>query len=68
MSVAHLVDRLAALPRLSEVPPEELEWLVVHGNFEAHDAGYVIGPIIVESRPGQPEFRVSLFVESETTR
>jgi signal transduction histidine kinase len=44
MSVTDLVDRLAALPRLAGIPPEELEWLVEHGTFEAHEAGHVIGP------------------------
>jgi signal transduction histidine kinase len=44
MSVTDLVDRLAALPRLQGVPREELEWLVAHGTFEAHEAGDVIGP------------------------
>jgi len=39
-----LTDRLAALPKLSAVPREELEWLVEHGTFEVHDAGAVIGP------------------------
>jgi signal transduction histidine kinase len=44
MSATDLVDRLAALPRLDGVPREELEWLVAHGTFEAHEAGHVIGP------------------------
>ncbi|UCF18727.1 MAG: hypothetical protein JSU87_12380 [Gemmatimonadota bacterium] len=44
MSVTDLADRLAALPRLEGVPREELEWLVAHGTFEAHEAGHVIGP------------------------
>ena len=44
MSVTDLVDRLAALPRLDGVPREELEWLVAHGTFEAHEAGHVLGP------------------------
>jgi signal transduction histidine kinase len=44
MSDTDLVDRLAALPGLGEVPREELEWLVAHGTFEVHEAGYVVGP------------------------
>jgi len=44
MSATDLVDRLAALPRLAGVPREELDWLVEHGRFEAHEAGHVIGP------------------------
>jgi signal transduction histidine kinase len=43
MSTTDLVDRLAALPRLSGLPHEELEWLVSHGTFEVHEAGHVIG-------------------------
>jgi signal transduction histidine kinase len=41
---SRLVDRLAALPTLRDVPREELEWLVAHGEFEAHPAGTVIAP------------------------
>jgi signal transduction histidine kinase len=43
MSATDLVDRLAALPHLDGVPREELEWLVAHGTFEAHEAGHVVG-------------------------
>ena len=39
-----LVDRLAALPNLAEIPREELEWLAAHGNFEVRLAGRVIAP------------------------
>jgi len=44
MSTADLVDRLAALPNLAEIPREELEWLVAHGEFELRQAGQVITP------------------------
>lgn len=37
-----LVDRLANLPGLSEIPLKELEWLVSHGQFEIHDVGTVL--------------------------
>ncbi len=43
-----LVDRLAALPNLAEIPREELEWLVAHGIFEVREPGVVIG------RKGRP--------------
>jgi signal transduction histidine kinase len=43
MIVGDLVGRLAALPRLTGIPHEELEWLVARGTFEVHEAGYVIG-------------------------
>lgn len=39
-----LVDRLAALPRLKELPRSELEWLVAHGKVESAPAGKVVGP------------------------
>jgi signal transduction histidine kinase len=39
-----LVDRLAALPKLAEIPRAELEWLVAHGTLEVRDAGTVIAP------------------------
>jgi signal transduction histidine kinase len=39
-----LVDRLAALPKLVEIPRTELEWLVAHGTLEVHDPGAVIAP------------------------
>ena len=38
---ADLVDRLAALPKLAEIPREELEWLVAHGTLERAEAGQV---------------------------
>jgi len=41
---AELVDRLAALPNLAEIPREELEWLVAHGDFQLRLPGDVIGP------------------------
>jgi signal transduction histidine kinase len=39
-----LVDRLASLPKLAEIPRTELEWLVAHGTLEVRDAGAVIAP------------------------
>ena len=39
-----LVDRLAALPNLAEIPREELEWLAAHGNFELRPAGKIVAP------------------------
>jgi len=39
-----LVDRLAALPRLRELPRSELEWLVEHGELEIFQPGQVIAP------------------------
>ena len=44
ISTADLVDRLAALPNLAEIPREELEWLVAHGDFEQRPAGRVMTP------------------------
>jgi signal transduction histidine kinase len=44
MSTADLVDRLAALPNLAEIPRQELEWLVAHGEFERREAGKVMTP------------------------
>jgi len=41
---ADLVDRLAALPNLAEIPRDELEWLVDHGNVELRQAGKVVAP------------------------
>ena len=43
-STADLVDRLAALPTLTEIPREELEWLAAHGNLELRQAGRVVAP------------------------
>jgi signal transduction histidine kinase len=39
-----LADRLAALPRLSEAPRAELEWLVENGALEVHERGDIIAP------------------------
>ena len=39
--LAH-VDRLAALPRLKDIPRAELEWLVAHGRLEVVPAGTVV--------------------------
>jgi signal transduction histidine kinase len=39
-----LVDQLARLENLASIPRRELEWLVAHGQFEAHAAGSVVSP------------------------
>ncbi len=39
-----LVDRLASLSNLSEIPRVELEWLVEHGELEVHEPGAVVAP------------------------
>jgi signal transduction histidine kinase len=39
-----LIKRLALLPRMENIPREELEWLVAHGHLEAYEAGTVIAP------------------------
>ena len=39
-----LVKRLALLPRMENIPREELEWLVAQGQLEAYEAGTVIAP------------------------
>jgi signal transduction histidine kinase len=44
MPTADLVDRLAKLPNLAEIPRGELEWLAAHGNLELRPAGRVVGP------------------------
>jgi len=44
MTPADLVDRLAALPQLKQIPRPELEWLVEHGSFERRRAGMVVAP------------------------
>ncbi|HSM14400.1 MAG TPA: ATP-binding protein [Thermoanaerobaculia bacterium] len=41
---ADLVERLAALPKLSGIPRSELEWLVAHGALERREAGGVFAP------------------------
>lgn len=41
---ADLVDRMADLPSLAEIPRGELEWIVAHGNLELRDAGKVMAP------------------------
>lgn len=40
----NLIDRLASLPKFSEIPLNELKWLVSHGQFEVHKVGTVLGP------------------------
>jgi len=42
MADAGLVERLAALPTMADIPRDELEWLVAHGNLERHAAGTVV--------------------------
>lgn len=44
VSTADLVDRLARLPNLVEIPREELEWLAAHGKLELRPAGRVMAP------------------------
>ncbi len=39
-----LVDRLATLTNLGEIPRAELEWLAAHGHLEVHEAGTVLSP------------------------
>jgi len=39
-----LVDRLASLSNLGEIPRAELEWLAAHGHLEVHEAGSVLSP------------------------
>ena len=41
---APVVDRLAALPSLREIPRDELEWLASHGQLEVKQAGTVLAP------------------------
>ena len=44
MASIDLVNRLAALSSLSNVPRNELEWLVKHGNLEVFEIGTVVSP------------------------
>ena len=44
MADADLVKRLAALPSLTGIPREELQWLVAHGDLEVREAGWVVAP------------------------
>ena len=44
MPTTDLVDRLAQLPNLAEIPREELEWLATHGNLALRPAGWVMAP------------------------
>jgi signal transduction histidine kinase len=37
-----LVDRLAALPQLADIPRPELEWLAANGHLETYQAGAII--------------------------
>ena len=39
-----LVDRLAALPKLRDVPRPEFEWLAAHGELKTYPAGTVVAP------------------------
>jgi signal transduction histidine kinase len=42
VSTSELVDRLAALPDLADIPREQLQWLVVHGDLHRHDDGWTL--------------------------
>jgi signal transduction histidine kinase len=44
MVVSNLIDRMGRLPNFNEIPQEEIEWLVAHGQFEVHKVGTVLGP------------------------
>jgi len=44
MNDTDLIDRLASLPNLDDIPETELEWLVAHGQLEMHEAGIIIAP------------------------
>lgn len=39
-----LVDRLAALPNLADLPRTELEWLATQGEIEIHEVGTIMAP------------------------
>ena len=43
-----LVDRIAALPSLADIPRAELEWLVAHGTYTMRDPGDIV------AHKGQP--------------
>jgi signal transduction histidine kinase len=45
LSSADLVERLAELPNLADIPREELEWLAAHGEYDLREAGQVIVPM-----------------------
>ncbi len=40
----NLVERLAALPNLAEIPRPELEWLAANGHLESPEAGEILAP------------------------
>jgi signal transduction histidine kinase len=42
LSDSPLIERLAALPSLSSIPPAQLEWLAAHGEVKRFDAGDVL--------------------------
>ncbi|HET9383679.1 MAG TPA: ATP-binding protein [Gemmatimonadales bacterium] len=42
MADISLVERLAALPTLAEIPRPQLEWLVAHGHFLRFEAGDIM--------------------------
>ncbi len=44
MTSADLANRLAALPSLTHMPLEELEWLATHGRLQAWESGTVVAP------------------------
>lgn len=39
-----LINRLAALPNLAQIPKQELEWLEEHGSHGYYAAGSLVGP------------------------
>ena len=40
----NLISRLVSLQKFSEIPLNELEWLVAHGQFKVHEEGAVLAP------------------------
>ncbi len=44
MSFDKIVDQLARMPNLGDVPREELEWLVEHGRIEEYEPGVMMAP------------------------
>lgn len=44
VSVQETVDRLASLPQLQELPPNELEWLAEHGERDLREPGIYLAP------------------------
>jgi len=44
MTNASLLDRLAELPTMRDMPRDELVWLVEHGEVEIHEPGSMVAP------------------------